>query len=165
MHFRLKNRQVQLEHQVVVLVLLCLAWTFYYYFSTVAVPDGGSESVLFIKPLTIILVISAFFVVASAVKVTPAPRVPEKSPEKPEDRGILHPQRLTFALSLFVYAAALPYFGYLLSSLVYLIGMSLFLGLRNFWVLFGLTAGYTALLWIGFKKLMYVPIPIWPTFM
>ena len=161
MHFQLKGRRVHVEHQVIILVLLCLAWALYYYFSTVAQPDEGPESVLFIKPLIIIMAISALFAIATAVKIAPAPQ----ETEKPTDRGILHPQRLVFVLSLFIYAAVLPYFGYLLPSLLYLIGMSLFLGLRNFWILLGLIAGYTALLWMGFKNLMGVPIPIWPHFL
>ena len=160
MHFQVKGRQVHVEHQVIILVLLCVAWALYYYFSTVAQPDEGPESVLFIKPLIIILAISALFAIITAVKIDSAP----EATEKPSDRGILHPQRLVFVLSLFIYAAVLPYFGYLLPSLLYLISMCLFLGLRNFWMLFGLVAGYTALLWMGFKNLMDVPIPIWPSF-
>lgn len=160
MHFQIKGRRVHVEQQPIILVLLCLAWAIYYYFSTVAQPDEGPESVLFIKPLIIIMAISALFTIATAVKIAPAPQ----ETEKPIDRGILHPQRMVFVLSLFVYAAVLPYFGYLLPSLIYLVGMCLYLGLRNFWILLGLVVGYTALLWMGFKNLMGVPIPIWPSF-
>ncbi len=160
MQFRIGTRQVQVEDPVIVLVLLCLAWAIYYYFSTIAQPDGGPESVLLIKPLLIILAFSALFVIHSAIRITPA----DQGIERSGDRGILQSQRLVFVISLFVYAAALPYFGYLLPSLIYLIGMSFFLGLRNFWLLLALMAGYTALLRICFKSLMEIPIPIWPTF-
>lgn len=159
MKFTIKEKSVDVEIQTVILVLFCLSWSIYYYLSTVADPDGGAESVIFIKPLVIAIMVASFFVIYGAVKIGPIIEPEEKS----ADQGILHPRRLVFAVSIFIYAAALPFLGYLIPSLVYLSLMCLYLGLRNLWVFVGLWAGYTALLWLAFSKLMQVPIPIWPT--
>ena len=69
MRFNTGQKQVEIEYQVIVLVLICLGWSLYYYWSTVNKPYGGAESVLFIKPLLIILALSAPFVIGSAVRI------------------------------------------------------------------------------------------------
>jgi len=160
MQFKLGRRMVTLEYQAIIIVLLCVAWSWYYFKSTISVPDEGPESVLFIKPLVAILALSAVFVIAGAVKIG---RIDETRSQS-SDRGILHPQRIIFTISLFVYTALLPFFGFLIPSIIYLGIMCFYLGLRKVWLYFGLWIGYGLLLWIAFKKLMGVPIPIWPNF-
>ena len=161
MRFNMGQKQIELDYQVVVLVLICLGWSLYYYVSTVTTPYDGVESVLFIKPLLIILAFSAPFVIAGAVKISPqTEEVPSKT-----DRGIFNPKRLLFVISLFVYAGVLPYLGYLMPSIAYLLIMFFYLGLRNIWIYAGVITGYTLLLWLGFKKIMSVPIPILPGFL
>ena len=160
MQFNIGRRIVTLEYQVIAIALLCVAWSVYYLQSTMAVPDEGPESVLFIKPLVAILAFSALFVIAGAVKIG----APDETQTETSDRGILHPQRLIFAISLFVYTAMLPYLGFLIPSILYLGIMCFWLGLRKVWLYVFLWIGYGLLLWIAFKKLMGVPIPIFPTF-
>lgn len=154
------QKQIEIEYQVIVLVLICLGWSMYYYLSTVNKPHGGAESVLFIKPLLITLALSAPFVIASSVKINPQTATPKAAP----DRGIFNPKRITFVISIFVYAAALPYLGYLIPSIAYLLIICFYMGLRNLYVYAGLLTGYTLLLWIVFKKLMGVPVPVLPGF-
>jgi hypothetical protein len=160
MQFKVGRRMVTIEYQVIIIVLICVAWALYYLQSTISVPDEGPESVLFIKPLVAILALSAVFVMAGAVKIGRLDETRSKS----SDRGILHPQRMIFAISLFIYTALLPLLGFLIPSVIYLGSMCFYLGLRKVWLYFCLWIGYGLLLWIAFKKLMGVPIPIWPDF-
>lgn len=160
MRFTIGGKQVHVEYQVVLLALICLGWSVYYYWSTVHTPYGGEESVLFIKPLVIILALSAPFVIKSAVKVDP--QIAEEEGEA--DKGIFQVRRLVFVISIFLYTLILPYLGYLIPSLAYLLIMCFYLGLRNFYIFAGVLAGYTLLLWVGFKQLMSVPIPVFPGF-
>ena len=160
MRFNTGQKQVEIEYQVIVLVLICLGWSLYYYLSTVNKPYGGAESVLFIKPLLIILALIAPFVIGSAIKINP-----QKATQKAaQDKGLFNPKRIIFVVSMFAYAAALPYLGYLIPSIAYLLIMCFYMGLRNIYVYAGILAGYTLLLLIGFKKLMGVPIPVLPVF-
>jgi hypothetical protein len=160
MRLQVGKKQVDVEYQVIVLALACLAWSLHYYWSTVRIPYDGKESVLFIKPLLIILALSTPFVIKSAIKIVPE----DAEKEKEQGPGIFHSRRLVFALSLFVYAAALPFLGYLIPSIVYLVVMCLYMGLRNIYIFIGVLAGYSLLLWVGFKQLLGVPIPILPGF-
>ncbi len=160
MRFNMGQKQVEIEYQVLVWVLICLGWSLYYYLSTVNKPYGGAESVLFIKPLLIILALSAPFVIGGAVRINPQKATQKTAP----DKGIFNPKRIIFVVSMFAYAAALPYLGYLIPSIAYLLIMCFYMGLRNIYVYAGVLAGYALLLLIGFKKLMGVPIPILPVF-
>ncbi|OEU49044.1 MAG: hypothetical protein BA866_11040 [Desulfobulbaceae bacterium S5133MH15] len=160
MRFNIGSEQVEIEYQVPVLVLICLGWSLYYYLSTVSKPYGGAESVLFIKPLLIALALSAPFVIAGAVKINPQ----EITQKTEKDSGILNPKRIVFVISIFVYAASLPFLGYLIPSIAYLLIICFYMGLRNIYVYIGVLAGYAMLLWVGFKNLMGVPIPVLPGF-
>jgi len=160
MRFTIGEKQVQIEYQVILMALICLGWSVYYYWSTVLTPHGGEESVLFIKPLVIILALSTPFVIKSAIKVDP--QITEEEGET--DKGIFHVRRLVFVISIFLYTLLLPYLGYLIPSVAYLLIMCFYLGLRNFYIFAGVLLGYALLLWIGFKQLMGVPIPVFPGF-
>lgn len=158
MWFTMGKKQVKVEYQVVLLGLICLGWSIYYYWSTANTPDGGEDSVLFIKPLVIILMLSIPFVIKSAIKVDQ--QVAEV--KKNSDKGIFHVKRLVFVFSIFLYAFLLPHLGYLIPSIAYLLIMCFYLGLRNYYIFAGVLAGYAFLLWVCFKELMGVPIPVFP---
>lgn len=164
MQFAVKGRLFQVEYQTVVLATLILGWSLYYYFSTVSTPDGGAQSVLFIKPLTILLCICYPFVVSSAIKRFPAqvgsPGRVEESREP--DRGFLDPRRIVFAVSMGAYAVAITFFGYLVPSVLFIFFMCFYLGVRNPWILIGLPIGLSIFLSLVFSVFIGVPIPVLP---
>ena len=156
---------MEVELQPILLSILILGWALYYYFSTVNKPSGGAESVRFIKPLTIALVICFFFVVLNAVKINLEKGGAERSKDEMvrKDLGFLDHRRMFFAASIVAYAAGLTFFGYLLPSILFVFIVCYYLGVRTFWILIGLPVGLSALLSVVFKILMKVPIPIWPS--
>lgn len=165
MRFTVKGRQVKLEPQPIVLAAAILGWAFYYYFSTAHRSPEGAQSVLFIKPLVMMLTACFVFVLFSAVKIRPGEKAAAKTKGEQvgEDRGFLDRRRIFFVASLAVYAAALTLFGYLIPSVLYIFIVCFYLGVRNPWVLMGVPLGIAALMSVAFKTLMKVPIPIWPS--
>lgn len=156
------KRQLTVDIQVILFVIIGSAWSLYYYLSTVNDPEVGVESVFFIKPLVFVLIISALFALKSAIHIKP---LKDEIRQGEKDRGLLHPKRLFYTISLPVHALLLlPYFGFIPGSIIYLVGTCYFLGLRRMWVFISLILVYSALLYFGFKLLLNVPIPLWPSF-
>ncbi len=165
MQFTIKGRRFNVEPQPIILASLILGWAIYYYFSTVNTPHGGADSVLFIKPLTIMLVFCFIFVVMGAVKIDSEKAARARLPTEAStrDRGFLDPRRIFFAVFLVVYCAGMTFFGYLIPSILFVFIVCYYLGVRSVWILIGVPIGLSALLSLIFKTLMKVPIPIWPS--
>ncbi len=165
MHFSFKNKLFRIEYQPIIFATFILAWTIYYYYSTINIPDGGAQSVLFIKPLTILLIICYPFVVVRSIQVEILSSKIDNNISKDKidiDRGFLDYRRIVFSLSLIFYAIAITYLGYLIPSFVFVIFVCFYLGVRNFWVLLLLPTLLPTLLSIVFHFFIGVPIPIWP---
>ena len=162
----IKGRLVDVDPQPIVIASLILGWTVYYYFNTVNIPDGGPESVLFIRPLVIGILICFPFVVFSAITVVKpensASAQPEQT-EEPADRGFLDHRRVFFALALIAYAITITFFGYIIPSIVFIFSVLFYLGSRNMWILIVLPVGLISLIALIFKAVLKIPIPLWPT--
>lgn len=163
MKFSIKGRRLSIEPQPIVLAALILGWAIYYYFSTVRRPHGGPESVLFIKPLTIIIAICFVFVVLGAIKVDSPGGRETSTEDRGTDRGFLDHRRIFFSVSLVAYAAALTLFGYLIPSVIFIFVVCYYLWVRKPWILIGVPVGISVLMSVVFKVVMSVPIPIWPS--
>ncbi|MBW2148704.1 MAG: tripartite tricarboxylate transporter TctB family protein [Deltaproteobacteria bacterium] len=165
MQFNIRGRKVDVEPSPIVLAALIMGWAIYYYFSTVREPYGGADSVLFIKPLTIMLLLCFIFVALSAVRIDSVKSVEGKVQKGVSggDRGFLDHRRLFFTASLAAYAAGLTVFGYLIPSILFVFIVCFYLGVRNIWILIGLPVVLSALLSLVFNIFMHVPIPIWPS--
>lgn len=164
MELFVKHRRIQVEFPPIILTTGILGWSVYYYFSTVNTPHGGAESVLFIRPLTLLLAICYPFVLKSFIK-TDSKTAAEEEPSEvldEADRGFLDHHRLFFAASLAVYAVALTFFGYLIPSVLFVSIVCFYLGVRSVWILTGLPLLLSVILAIVFRSLIGVPIPIWP---
>ena len=163
MKFYFRNRSVDVDLQTIFVALLVLGWSLFYYFSILSQPEG-KESVLFIKPLTVSLVICFFFVIWGAVKIDHKKESQVKSVDltKSEDIGFLDHRRLFFVGSMIVYAAALNFFGFMIPSFVFLFVVFYYLGVRKPWVLIVVPIGLPILLSVVFVSFMKVPLSLWP---
>ena len=164
MQFTFRNRQWSIEYQTIVLATCILVWSLYYLISTLNTPHGGKESVLFIKPLTVLLCLCYPFVVRGSIKSTPrkAEAAPPAADSSAKDKGFFDHRRLVFTGALVVYSIALTFFGYLLPSILFIFFICFYLGVRNPWVLVGLPLVLTSFLSLVFNVFIGVPVPIWP---
>lgn len=164
MRLFVKDRQIDIDLQPIILSSLILGWSLYYYFSTVSVPEDGPKSALFIRPLVIGILICFPFVIRSAIKIKPA-AVDTKSSEEEistTDRGFLDDRRIFFVVALATYALAMTFLGYLIPSGLFLFSVLYYLGSRNLWILIVLPMGCAILLSVVFRFLLTVPVPILP---
>jgi hypothetical protein len=159
-----KDRRIRIELPPVILATAIFGWSVYYYFSTVNVPYGGSDSVLFIRPLTLLLAICYPFVLKSFIKTVSETVVEEELAEISDeaDRGFLDQRRIFFAVSLGVYAVGLTFLGYLIPSVLFVFVVCFYLGVRSVWILAGLPILLSTILSVVFRSFIGVPIPIWP---
>ena len=164
MELFVKARRIRIELPPIILTTVIFGWSIYYYFSTVNIPYGGSDSVLFIRPLTLLLAICYPFVLRSFIKPISETATDEESSQAPadEDRGFLDHRRIFFTASLVVYAVGLTYFGYLIPSVLFVFVVCFYLGVRSVWILMGLPILLSAILAVVFRTFIGVPIPIWP---
>ena len=165
MELFVKDRRIRIEFPPVILATLFMAWSVYYYFATVNTPHGGAQSVLFIRPLTLLLLICYPFVVGSFVQVVSETEhtgndLSETQPD--EDRGFRDPRRLFFAASLAAYALGLTFLGYMIPTVLFVFIVCFYLGVRNAWILAGLPILLSVFLALVFRSFIGVPIPIWP---
>jgi hypothetical protein len=159
----IKGRVLKIDLQPIILSSLMLAWSVYYYFSTVGAEEGP-RSVLFIKPLVIGILICFPLVVRGSVKLLrdESESVPQEDPEK-RDRGFLDNRRLFFAAALAAYALAITFLGYLIPSVLFMFSVLYYLGSRNPWLLIALPLGCAILLSFSFRYVLTVPVSIWPS--
>lgn len=165
MELFVKGRRIRIELPPIILATLFMAWSIYYYIATMNTPHGGGRSVLFIRPLTLLLLICYPFVVGSFVKF-----VSEKEPSgqgasetQPDaDRGFRDPRRIFFAASLAAYALGLTFLGYMIPTVLFVFIVCFYLGVRNLWILTGLPLLLSIFLAVVFRAFIGVPIPIWP---
>jgi len=165
MEISVKGRHINVEFSPIILTTTILGWSIYYYFSTIRTPDGGDESVLFIRPLIILLSICYPFVIHGALKISTEKKVSDMEPTETStdaDRGFLDHRRLFFAGSLIVYAVGITFFGYIIPSVLFVFVVCFYLGVRNLWVLAGLPVLLSVFLAVVFRVFIGVPIPIWP---
>lgn len=80
-----------------------------------------------------------------------------KLPKIDEDR-VPHKFTLIFSLSL-VYVFAVPYLGFVLSSLFYCPVTAVALGYKRKGMALGISAAVVVLIYVGFKMLLKVPLP------
>ena len=141
------------------------AWAVYYYFSTVRIPRGGADSVLFIRALLIGISVCFPFVIWSAIQIFPRSGAAQESEKRSsaKDRGFLDHRRLFFTGALAAYAVALTLFGYLIPSAVFIFAVCYYLGVRSFWILIFLPVSLSSFLAFFFKHILAVPIPVWPS--
>jgi|GEM_PF-588063 hypothetical protein len=165
MEISVKGRHINVEMSPIILTTAILGWSVYYYFSTINIPDGGDESVLFIRPLVILLAICYPFVIYGALEISTDSKVSAVEPTETSadaDRGFLDPRRLFFAGSLIVYAVGITFFGYIIPSILFVFIVCFYLGVRNLWILTGLPVLLSVFLAVVFRVFIGVPIPIWP---
>ena len=162
MRFTVRGRNIDVEPQPFILSSLILGWASFYFFSTLQQPDVGPKSVLFIKPLVLLLGISYVFVIFSCLKISPAVEKPgmEEAQKKDISRDY---RRFVFVLSLVVYAAAITFFGYLIPSVLFMSFVCYYLGLRKVWLLALLAIGVPLVLSVVFKYILGIPLPILPS--
>lgn len=161
----IKGRQVDIDPQPIIIASLILGWALYYYFDTVSIPYDGPESVLFIKPLVIGILICFPLVVFSSIKIQRTESVSEKPEEEKAkaDRGFLDHRRIFFAGALVTYALTITFFGYLIPSILFIFSVVFYLGSRSIWILMVLPIGFIVFVSLLFKVLLKVPIPLWPS--
>ena len=165
MRYIIKDRQVDIDLHPIIIASLILGWALYYYFDTVNVPYEGPNSVIFIKPLVIGILVCFPFVVFSSIKIQ-ATKIISKEPEEDAakaDRGFLDHRRIFFAAALLVYALAITFFGYLVPSILFIFSVVYYLGSRNVWILIVLPIGFVSFISLLFNVLLKVPIPLWPS--
>jgi len=164
MRLIIKKHQVNIDTQAIILAALLLGWALYYYFSTISIPDGGTESVLFIKPLVIGLFVFFIFIIWGAVELHPRSEV-KRQKEEPtkKDGSFLHHRRIFFAASLVAYGIGLTFFGYLIPSVLFIFFVCFCFGVRNLWILIGLSIALPTFMSLVFRMLIHVPVPIWPS--
>ena len=160
----LNKRQLNIDLSSALATILIFAWSVYYYYSTFTETEEGPESVLFIRPIFFGLVICFPFVLKSTISIKQKvdETAKEASGEEENDRGFLEKSRLILTATSAVYCIALPFAGYLIPSVLYVIISCYLLGSRKFWMLVALSVGLSGVLSLIFRTLLSVPIPIWP---
>lgn len=161
----IKKYQVNFDFSSITVALLMVSWSAYYYFSILADTEEGAESVLFIKPIFVCILLCFPFVVWSAISIKPSEKpAPESSKrQEPRDRGLLDSRRIFFTSALVGYAAAITFFGYLIPSALFIFIVSYYLGSRSLWILLVLPIGLSVFLSVVFRMVLMVPIDIWPS--
>lgn len=165
MHVNFKHHQVQFDLSTIIIGVLMFSWAAYYYYSTLTGTEEGPDTVLFIKPIFIGILICFPFVVWSATSIKPIeePARPPAQDKGSRDRGFFDKRRIFFVLALAGYAAAITFLGYLIPSVLFIFLSCYYLGSRNLWVLLLLPVGLSAFLSFVFGSLLKIPISIWPS--
>jgi len=125
-----------------------------------SVPDGA-----YVKTTTLPVALSLALIVLSIILLGWSLRRPSGRTAEPDEvddsGGVLSPRMRVFvvvALTI-VYIAALPWFGYLLSSSIYFGGLSLMYGNRNLLSILVVMVAVPLFLMFFFEKFMIVLLP------
>ena len=166
---QLKSKKLSVDLVVVMIVSLTVAWAFWYVADTQRQVDGA-EAVLFIKPLSWIILGTAILVLIGSTRLKSRPLDADSADEIKEESGapgsgLSDWRRLLLILSLPVYGIAISFLGFMIPSLSYAGVMFLSLGVRQPLLFICLLAGIAVVIKIGFVQLLGVPLPLWPRFL
>ena len=140
---------------VLAVTVLGFGWAVWMLQGTLADKYGGAESVLLIEPLVWLLGGAGFLVIIEMLTGRTDDR---------EDTGLADPRRLSLLAGMILYAVALPFLGFVISSALFSIGLAATLGLRGRWLV--LTPAICMALILGFFSFMLgLRLPLWPTFL
>lgn len=164
MQWLTKKHSIQLDLSSMIISLMILVWSTFYYFSTLTDTEEGPESVLFMRPVFFGILCCIPFVLRKTIMFLPRSHsdLNEDSENGKADRGLLEKHRIFFTLVSASYCVALPFLGYFISSALYVLICNLLLGSKNIKLLLALPVGISGLISIIFSTLLSIPIPIWP---
>lgn len=129
-------------------ILFVTFWAYYFLNSTTKLEEGP-ESVLLIKPLFYLLVITSFFIfIQSLVK-----NLNTKS-------QLFERKKIYFLIIVLLFFCGLYFFGYLISTFFFYIFLSYLLGFRSKFILVPPIASLI-LIYFFFYKLLKIPLPLW----
>ena len=129
-------------------VVLIVFWSYYFLNSTIKLEDG-KESVLLIKPLFYLLVITSIFVILETfIKGL------KTSGE------LFEKKKIYFLISVLIFFLAINYFGYILSAFLFCAILSYLLGSKVKLVFFPACLS-VIIIFLFFHKLLKIPLPLW----
>ena len=178
MQIRLSTRQRLLP---IVVLALCLIWAGGYVFEAASDPFGGDEAALFIQPIFYLLIAAGLWAAVEALLAPDQVSPDQVSPDQVSNEsgssadsaaddhaafgatGLADRRRLTLVLSLPVMAIATGVLGFVLSAPAYVVALSWALNERRWSFLALLAFLAIATVWLFFKTLLGVPLPLWPS--
>jgi len=167
MQLRLSTRRRLLP---LVILALCVMWAGGYVFEAVNDPFGGDEATLFIEPLFYLLTATAIWSAIEALfhndqkqrEASPSRASSVDNDEAFGATGLADYRRLALVLSLPAMVIATSFLGFVLSAAAYVMTLSLALNERRWVFLLLLALLAIATVWLFFKTLLGVPLPLWP---
>lgn len=158
MKFRVGDREILVEGYPVGLTLFLAALAVIYYVSVIGA-EYGPESVLFIRPVLVLLLICGAGIIVQGIRVHPL----REGGREAEPREIIFTRKRKYFLVLIIaYAALLGPLGFFLPTLVFLLLAPAGLGIRNWKIVITFSVGLTIFYVFLFSYLFSVPVPLWP---
>lgn len=160
----LNQKKLSIDLTAAMVAILIFVWSVYYYYTTLTGTEEGPESVLFIRPVFYGMLICFPFVLWSTVSIESRKETAEveKADGTNVDRGFLEPKRLILTALSAAYCLGLPFLGYLIPSILFVMVSGYVFGSHSLWILVVLPIVLAAILAFVFHTLLVIPIPIWP---
>jgi len=128
-------------------VIIIVLWSYYFLESTLKLEDG-KESVLLIKPLFYLLLITSFIVMIESFY---------KNLKTSGD--LIEKNKSSFLISVLLFFLLINFLGFLISSFIFFISLSYLLGFKSK-LIFIPAALSVIIIFLFFYKLLKIPLPL-----
>ena len=129
-------------------VIIIVLWSYYFLESTLKLEDG-KESVLLIKPLFYLLLITSFIVMIESFY---------KNLKTSGD--LIEKNKSSFLISVLLFFLLINFLGFLISSFIFFISLSYLLGFKSKLIFIPATLS-VIIIFLFFYKLLKIPLPLW----
>ena len=128
-------------------VIIIVLWSYYFLESTLKLEDG-KESVLLIKPLFYLLLITSFIVIIESFY---------KNLKTSGD--LIEKNKSSFLISVLLFFLLINFLGFLISSFIFFISLSYLLGFKSKLIFIPATLS-VIIIFLFFYKLLKIPLPL-----
>ncbi len=128
-------------------VIIIVLWSYYFLESTLKLEDG-KESVLLIKPLFYLLLITSFIVMIESFY---------KNLKTSGD--LIEKNKSSFLISVLLFFLLINFLGFLISSFIFFISLSYLLGFKSKLIFIPATLS-VIIIFLFFYKLLKIPLPL-----
>ena len=141
------NLKKKLFNEFNFFVIIIVLWSYYFLESTLGLEDG-KESVLLVRPLVYLLLITSFVVIIESFY---------KNLKTSGD--LLEKNKFFFLILVLLFFLLINFLGFLISSFVFFISLSYFLGFKSKLILIPATLSII-IIFLFFYKLLKIPLPL-----
>ena len=128
-------------------VIIIIFWSYYFLESTLKLEDG-KESVLLIKPLFYLLLVTSFVVIIESFYKN-----------LKTSSNLLEKNKFSFLISVLLFFLLINFLGFLTSSFLFFITLSYLLGFKSKLILIPATLS-VIIIFLFFYKLLKIPLPL-----